>query len=133
MTNTQAARPSIDLFKAIFAESSDESPLSSGESDVEIIPPSSTLKGQINAIGADKSSSEPYPSGGRLWQDLSSVTGSPLDRNTGNLQATATVLPSSVMNTEHTSGEQSDLTEVNEPQDQPMESYGPALPPGMLL
>ena len=115
----QVARPSLDLFKAIFAESSDESVISSDESDVE----STATSVHANPSNATKLLDSINQSESR-WQDLSTVT-------SHSMNTEVVSLPPSTLNQTYTDRKLSDsvVAEHSRPSDQPVECYGPSLPP----
>ena len=118
----------MDLFKAIFAESSEESALSSDESDTD----------NIVAVSANKPDSPPNDinkltlssRSGSQWQDLSVVTGYLVDQNAADVDTTATI---SVAIQDHEKRKPSGSGESGKHRDQQLETYGPSLPPGIYL
>ena len=126
----QAARPSIDLFKAIFAESSEESNVSSDDSDMETVP-TFTAKSHSDGISLNPLSNQ----NSSQWQDLSAVTNYSLDQNVKDPESTLSI-PTHALSQDHGNKKQSISDEGNRPQDhdkcQPIESYGPSLPPGKI-
>ena len=98
------------MFRAIFAESSDESAVSSNESDVE----STVVSGRGNPSNANKSNSTHQNR--NQWQDLSTVTS--LSMNTEKTRIVVSSPPTLNQDNDN-----------RKPPDQPLESYGPSLPP----
>ena len=133
---SQAPRPSLDLFKAIFAESSDESAVSSDDEDTGSGKDDATTSA-VN-ISRDPSATgshyEANKKGGQ-WQDLSSVNKHLLDTSTKDLKiSTPALLTNSVSQDNRGKERLSDtITEGASDKhqlDRPSESYGPSLPPG---
>ena len=116
ITHVQVARPSLDLFKAIFAESSDESVVSSDESDVESVATSS------HKTSNDTTKSESTNQSGSRWQDLSTVAS-----HSVNAEVVSSLPPT--LNQSYDDRKTSDSAENSRPPDQPAECYGPSLPP----
>ena len=113
----QIQRPSLDLFKAIFAESSDESVVSSNESDEESTV-TSTHKSPSNTTKLDSTTNQSRSQ----WQDFSTVTSQFLNTKIVPLSAPT-------LNQSYDSREMSDSAEHSRPTDQLVECYGPSLPP----
>lgn len=113
--HVQVERPSLDLFKAIFAENSDESVVSSDESDV-----GSTNTSAFNNL-SNTTKLEPTNQSGSRWQDLSTVTSHSMNVS----------LPPPTLNQSYDKKRPTDSagTEHSRPPDQPAECYGPSLPP----
>ena len=116
IVHVQAARPSLDLFKAIFAESSDKSVVSSDESDVESTVTSSH-KNPSNTTEVESTNQS-----GSRWQDLSTVTNH-------SINTEIVSLPPPTLNQGSDNEKLSDSAENSRPPDQPVECYGPSLPP----
>ena len=117
----------MDLFKAIFAESSEESASSTDESDTESNVP----------VSADKPDSHPSNTNkltlnnqsGSKWQDLSVVTSYSVDRNAADMDTSAAI---SVGIQNYETRNQFDSSESDKQTHQRLETYGPSLPPGIL-
>ena len=116
----------MDLFKAIFAESSEESVSSTDESDTE----------SSVAVSANKPDSHPSDTNkltlsnqsGSQWQDLSVVTTYLVDQNAAYMDTTGAI---SVAIQDHETRKPSGSGESGKHRDQQLETYGPSLPPGI--
>ena len=116
----------MDLFKAIFAESSEESAPSTDESDTE----------DSVAVSANKADSYPGDANKLIlinrsrsqWQDLSVVTSYLVDQNTADMDTTAAI---SLASQDHETRKPSESDKGGKHREQQLETYGPSLPPGI--
>lgn len=131
--NSQVERPSLDLFKVIFAESSDESTAESDNSDEDT---KSTLqhKADTNPDDTSRLESPNNQSSHSRWQDLSTVTTNLLNQTSQNLHLTTALSTTSTSTISQDSEDRQECSDFNKEKCQhqsqvPTESYGPALPP----
>ena len=126
------------MFKAIFAESSDDSAVSSDDEDTGSDKDNPTTSA-VN-VSRDPSGTRSHFQAnekGRQWQDLSSVNNHLLDTSAKDLKIStpSSLLTHSVSQDNRGKERLSDTTieDIGDKcrHDQPSESYGPSLPPGL--
>lgn len=124
----------MDLFKAIFAESSSES-----ETETELNNEESTSSPREDTAGGriDTSVDVAIPRKSR-WQDLSAVANKPLsvtNLNSDNTARNAAGTESGIAaaNVKEVAGDETEAAEIPATQEEEQEVFGPALPPGQLV
>ena len=130
---TAQARPPMDLFKAIFAESSSSESEAEAQQEEETSPPRPR-----EAAGTQKEEASVVDQGSRKtrWQDLSAVTSGPLTTaadnsshsNSGKMAPTISEGAAAPLRETAHNGENTALENAGEKQ-----TFGPALPPGRFV